>query len=139
MTETKIDLELAQKAARWWANKLRGPVKLDNGDRSPVGVLTALMAGDLQRAERSKRSEQDIAAFESALTDVIIEHAEEVSTYHPLSVDYGPGYWLNMAASRAGIDLGSASLPWKTTMWIRDGKITVAEGYASPIVEVNEV
>ena len=124
--------ETAQKAAKWWADRLRSPAKLDNGDDSSTGAMTLMMATMLQTKERTRLDTAKIDAFEKELTQLILD-----SGYLTISVDYGPDWMLMQASEKAGLDLGMCTLPWKTTMWLnRDDTIKVAEGYRAEAVEI---
>ena len=127
-----MDKITAQKASKWWADRLRNPAKLDNGDYSETGAMTLIMATMLQSAERVNLDAAKIDLFEEELTQLILD--EDCSI---IGVDYGPDWILMQAAEKAELDLGMCTLPWKTVMWLdRDGTIKVAEGYRAEAVEI---
>ena len=124
--------ELARKASKWWADQLRGQSKLDNGDTSEAGMLTALLAVMVQGVEAQKRETSDADKFEQALYEALlpIEH-----DWFTLGCDYGPDCFLSKVADSAGVNLGMG-LPWKTVMWITGDSVKVACGYHAPEVEL---
>lgn len=123
--------QTAQRAAKWWADQLRGPAKLDNGDRSEKGAMTAVLAMMLQDVERSRIDTDKISIFESELAKILQER-------NPFSfgVDYHPDHILSDAAVAAGIDLGMSTLPWKTSMKFNDDDVRVSCGYGADWVTV---
>ena len=123
-----MDKKLAQVAAKWWADHLRNGATLDNGDRSEIGFKTHMLATILQAKERDGLDNIKIDSFEVELAK-IIEGEDE--GWFSMGVDYHPGTFLQNAADNVDLHLGMATLPWKTMMWIRNGEITVAEGYQS--------
>ena len=128
-----MECETAEKAAKWWADQLRGSAKLDNGDTSETGGMVALMAAMLQGEERSRRGASDADKFEKALTDTLCELDGDWIT---LGCDYGPDNFLSQVADKAGVNLGMTGLPWKTNMYIRNDRVSVACGYGTSAVEL---
>lgn len=124
-----MNKETAQKAAKWWADQLRGNAKLDNGDNSLTGAMTLGLAAMLQEAERQKQSPELVNKFELELTNVIMEQ-DRIWT---IGVDYHPDGILQEAADRAGLPLGMTTLPWKTVMWIEEEKVSVRNGYGAGV------
>ncbi len=122
--------EISQKAAKWWADQLRGNAELDNGDNSINGAMASGLASMLQEAEKKKQSPELIDKFELELTNVIMEQ-ERIWT---IGVDYHPDGILQDAADRAGLSLGMTTLPWKTTMWIDEEKVSVRCGYGAELI-----
>jgi len=125
--------ETAQKAAKWWADQLRGTARLDNGDHSQQGAMTAILASICQEAEKEHQTPEQIDAFEKELAQDIVGYNDE---YFTISVDYHPDHILILAAEGAGITLGMTTLPWKTHMIFDKGTIKVACGYGTPYVEL---
>lgn len=125
--------EVAKVAARWWADQLRGNAKLDNGDDSEAGIFGSVLSSMLQEAEKSKRPSDDADKFEVALVDRLLE---EDSKWLCVGVDYHPDGILQSAADRVGVQLGMASLPWKTNMRIENDTVRVSCGYRSPIEQI---
>ena len=128
-----MDKNVAQKAAKWWGNQLRGTAKLDNGDPSDTGDMVLMLAMLLQAGEKADRNNEQIDAFEQELA-IILER--EKDDYFHLGVDYHPDHILQEAATKAELNLGMVSLPWKTTMWIMSGEIKVSEGYGAELVTI---
>lgn len=123
--------ETADKAAKWWADQLKGISKLDNGDNTFNGARTIGLASTLQNTEKSKHTPELIDKFEKELSEVIFNQ----KSFYSIGVDYNPDTLLETAAEKSGIELGMTTLPWKTVMWIRDDVVSVACGYsASPEV-----
>ena len=123
---------IARKAAKWWADQLRGGAKLDNGDTSRRGGLTMAIGLMLQNAVASKRTPEQIQAFEDALVD-ILQGLEDVELRYGLGVDYHPDRVLQAAIDASGCPVSMTCLPWKTHMHIKDGEIMVACGYGAPL------
>lgn len=82
----------------------------------------------LQLAEASKRSAKQINQFEIELSK-LFQAVTNVDYCRLASVDYHPCAVLEAAAKAAGIDLGKASMPWKTSMYACEGKIIVYPGF----------
>lgn len=113
----------AKIAAKWWADKLRHRHPQNNGDFSQTGALVMGMASMLQRAEAGTRTPEMEDKFEAELAALLMSFTRKDVT---LSTDYHPCAELQWAASAACIDLGMASLPWKTYMDIDGDTITVS-------------
>lgn len=126
-----MNKQTAQKAARWWADQLRGHAKLDNGDQSETGAMTFVMSRILQSKEKAGQTPAQVDRFESALAILIYK-----GDFDFIDVDYHPDPILEQAADEAGLSLGMASLPWKTTMHIDGDKVTVRCGYGAPAEEL---
>jgi len=122
----------ARKAAKWWADQLRGHAKLDNGDPSPTGGIAMARGMMLQRSEADHRDTASIQKFEDELTKLILEEPPAWG----FGVDYHPDRFLRKAIERAGINVGMASLPWKTTMVIKEDVVKVACGYGASMEEL---
>lgn len=124
--------QTAQKAAKWWADQLRGNAKLDNGDDSPQGGMVAAMAMLLQSKEKTRVSDEAIDKFEQELAKILIEKNTRY-----LGVDYHPDHILSEAADRACLPLGMTTLPWKTSMYIDNDEVRVSCGYGAPSVTLD--
>jgi len=127
--------ETAQKAAKWWADKLRNKSMPDNGDRSETGMITSIFGAMLQH----EHTEEDVKKFEDCLADLLENHDKDYFynlKYIVFGVDYHPEPVLSDAAEKAGVKLSMTDLPWKTNMWIEDDKVLVAAGYGEPRVEL---
>jgi hypothetical protein len=124
-------------AAQWWADRLAGPCKQDNGDRSMTGMLTAgLMA--MNQSSLQYPSEEQLEKFKAALVAALDakaeNHAQRGGDYPYracLGVDYGPDADLAKAAEAAGIDGSRHRFPIKTVMWINPGDVAVRYGYGA--------
>jgi hypothetical protein len=122
--------QTAKRAAKWWADFLRNGAPLDNGDASAAGA----MAVALWLITQQQYNNDDADKFEAALADRLSNANEwEVDGF---GCDYHPDMLLRDAIETAGISVGMADLPWKTTMWIRGDTIKVSCGYGSPIEEL---
>lgn len=125
-----MDRKLAEKAARWWADQLRGEAKLDNGDMSDQGAMTFLIAKTLQQSEKQNQVLEQIDTFEHILANTLELVKDEDLRWFSISVDYYPDQTLQAAANAAGLRLGMTTLPWKTYMDFRnDGTIKVTCDY----------
>jgi len=136
--EQLMEKEKARKAAKWWADQLRGHAKLDNGDPTSQGGVTFCMASLLQSKEKEKQTPEQINLFEDKLTEIILNKsikAEKLNMPIWLGCDYGPDQTLSDAAQEANLKLGMTTLPWKTNMKIKDN-IEVSCGYGAQYVEI---
>jgi hypothetical protein len=125
----------AKRAAKWWADHLRGIAPLDHGDSSETGFMVKGLAAMLQKSERQAQTTAEIDAFEWHLAQILSESDRD---YITVSVDYHPDFTLSTAAQRANLKLGMTTLPWKTNMIIEGEKIKIACGYAAPFVELED-
>lgn len=121
-----MEREVARLAAKWWADQLRQPATLDNGDDTSQGAMTASFAYMLQKMEREKQSADKIDAFENALANILERHNDP---WFSFGVDYNPDRILSEAAEAAELDLGMTTLPWKTRMFATDEQVKVSVGY----------
>jgi hypothetical protein len=129
-----MNKEIAKIAAKWWADKLRSPAMLDNGDNSEAGFMTNVLATIVQQSEREDVTESKISKFEEELTKLITKMDKG---YVYIGVDYDPCVVLSDAAQKADLKLGMTTLPWKTNMNIDpNGTIEVSEGYGGEWHEV---
>jgi hypothetical protein len=96
----------------------------------------------LSLADAEKRGEGYDPAVVDAFEDVLPEHIAHYAREYgyddltrrafTVSVDYHPDSALVDAAEDAGVEnVGMGTFPSKTTMWIRDGWVSVREGYQS--------
>jgi hypothetical protein len=120
-------------AVNWWADQLRGPAKMDNGDAFGS-------AKDLPPV-----TEEQIEKFKASLTEKLPAYLGRYwnpedplcgSYFRTLSVDYDPCALLSDAADYAGIDAQGLRFPIKTVMWIDPGEVRVACGYGAADVVV---
>ena len=125
-----MDKSVARTAAKWWADFLRnGNAPLDNGDKSETGAITFILASLLHSAETSNTRPDDAQKYEDALASIL--ETQKDARWFSVGVDYGPDPILLEAARIANVDLGSTKLPWKTTMFVDQGKITYRMGYGA--------
>lgn len=122
--------ERLRTAAAWWADLFRKPVVHDNGvaEHSMLGTLVGLKAG--------KPTEEQIKTFEDHLYNALVAEAQRGRSYIYVDVDYHPGIFLQDAMDAAGMGDGFCRLPFKTSMWIDGGKVTVAKGYRAEMVTI---
>lgn len=116
--------EAAIVAADWWASKISGNVRHDNGDTSPTNMFAMLLAD----AGRMPLTREQINTFKAAVIKGIEEYPYngEIDLY----CDYGPGLILRDAADEAGIN--HLNFPFKTGMFVTALEIRVKEGYGQP-------
>ena len=129
-----MERETAEKAARWWADKLRNGCKFDNGDSSETGAMGMMLALMLADTLAKKRTDDQISIFETSLADAV-STLDDWAAHCGFGVDYHPDPILSEAAIVAEITVDGA-LPWKTRMQIVDDAITVSEGYCARSVEL---
>ena len=122
----EITEEVAKAAAEWWADKISGNVKFDNGDDSMAGAFCMAMAKSLVKPVDEVQKD----SFVKNLSENIVKEQVEI-----LDVDYHPDKWLSEAARASGIS--GNNFPWKTVMWIvedeetKEIKILVRAGYGA--------
>lgn len=127
-----MKIEMAKKAAKWWADQLRGDAKLDNGDNNPLTLGLALMCQD---AEKKNLDLGLVDKFESELSNALA-----ATNIKSIGTDYGPCVFLQDIADKVGLKLGMTSLPWKTMMLFSENTVKVSCGYraAFEIIFVEE-
>ena len=113
-----ITKEMAEAAASWWAGRVDGWTRHDNGDVSQASQ-TAMMLADLMQRPVVKAN---CDRFKERLAQKIIE-----SDITYLGCDYDPCKTLYDAAGETGIPI--ANFPFKVSMWLEDGKVIVSNGY----------
>lgn len=120
-----MNQQTAAKAAKWWADQLRGPARLKSGDRIIDAFITLSSFG------QARPSAASIEVFEAQLRAAF----EVLSTTEGViaSVDYEPCSVLAEAARAAGIVLNRATFPVKTRMFLTgSGLLEVTCGYHAP-------
>lgn len=117
-------------AVEWWRKAIERP-KFDNGDDSPVGGMTMVMA---MLASQPKPADQ-VTAFCDTLADRL-KNDPSVAR-QGLHVDYHPEGALRDAAQAVGMKTELTSFPWKTYMrFTGEGGVTVRAGYGAEAVEL---
>ena len=116
--------EAAEVAAEWWAKKISGYTRHDNGDSSLSSSLAMLLADIGQEAP----SEEQVEIFKTAVIKGIEEFKYKPPVY--LCSDYGPGGILLDAANEASIN--AMNFPFKTNMLVEPKQVRVSAGYAQP-------
>ena len=138
MTEPGIE---ARTGAKWWADKIREGFALDAGAQ-PEDAITSAFTGyltDLLRARDAKILTPDVIdAYEAALAREIQRMLDNGDSRYftalDLGCDYGPGPAHSKAFEEVGVKPSSSVLPYKTTMWVSAGRVTVGDGYkAGPV------
>lgn len=134
-TELKSRPELLV-AAKWWANLLRRHPNHDNGDASQSSFANAVTTTVCRPL-----TEEQVIRFQDALVEECAnayaghtwneESPHYASALRALVTDYGPGFLLNNALDKAGIDHGNLRLPYKTVMWVNPGSVMVRPGYGA--------
>lgn len=125
MAKNKFEKE-AKIAADWWKNNIGKRARQDNGD--PLASIMLLMV-----SAREIISNEQKTVFAEELKQTIKQELERLGRVY-LSVDYGPDAELADAADKAGISY--AAFPVKTSMWIYEGKVSVACGYGKEAKEL---
>lgn len=115
---------MADFAAEWWAKRIDGNVKHDNGDESLNGAVAGVLGDMLSKPT----TQEQLEVFKEHLSRYILDKASlEKSVY--LECDYNPDGPLTTSATKAGISL--FNFPWKTSMMITEDGIEVKEGYGA--------
>jgi len=130
-----LEKEIAA-ATEWWADKVCGICKFDNGDDSPMGGMTSMLAM-LGQVSAPTPTDDQRGKFIAALSEIILkaatrhtEHGRDLVDFcSTLGVDYGPDPELSDAADAAGIS--GSQFPCKTVMWVRSGDVAVRYGYGA--------
>ena len=128
----KVKHEAAVAAAEWWAKKIDGTCKHDNGDTGLTSLLAMCMADSLNKPV----TEEQLEMFKAELIQQIETTAEsyKYKTDLDLYCDYGPGFLLADAARCAGISKNN--FPYKTGMTITEEAVTVRDGYRAQRVTI---
>jgi hypothetical protein len=127
--------EEIEAAATWWADKIAGTPKQDNGD------LRQSMLATWAQSKYERPTPDQVAAFKEILKGKLEKYLSDHwcgdnpsfgSYYRTLKTDYDPDAILSSAASEAGIKIRyCATFPMKTVMWINPGEVLVACGYGA--------
>ena len=117
-----------KEIVEYWAHFLKNPQVsvFDNGDHSNQGAMMAMM---FEMAKPSSASLDQVKIFE----DVLMKELDDTDR---LRVDYDPDYSLSVALEKSG--LSKNSFPCKTSTFVTDGEVFVAEGYGKKAVPIKE-
>jgi len=117
-------------AARWWRKVLENPKfqTVNSPEEGEAAFVSQMMAQTLYK----KPDKNILDKFEHELRNIL---AAENPRY--VDVDYNPDRYLRKAAESVGMDAGTGSFPWKTTMFLDGGKVKVRYGYGADLVDVD--
>lgn len=143
--EYKPNERIVERAVFLWMEMLERP-KYDNfgadSPESPDSIRANTMASILAGALPKNNTPEVIQRFGEELRKILLAPLEWESEFggkkkkyttlfNHLSVDYHPDIPLRTAAERAGLQM---EFPWKTTMNISEGHLSLGYGYGSPYV-----
>jgi hypothetical protein len=117
--------EAVEATVEWWANQLRNPPKLDNGDAVATAVAAVMLADC-----RNQPTDGQIRVFSDSLREIIGENMRTQSPFF-IRVDYDPDLTLHAALLAAGIDNSTGLLPWKTWTATSVDEVSVKSGYSA--------
>lgn len=133
----------ARVGARWWADQIREGFFPDAGGEPGDAIEHPMAKGLvslLQEKEMAQLTPEKVDAYEAALARriqaMLDGDASHYSTAMDLGCDYGPGPAHRKAFEEAGIKPGMTLLPWKTTMWVEPGCVSVGAGYGAEPVDL---
>ena len=131
--------QLAHTAARWWADLLARPTAhrtLSDAERADPANGPVEMAEMLADLTQPTYDDAAVEAFYRALRQRLVTAIERPYGVE-LHVDYSPEGLLADALDEA-VQAGGilSGLPWKTSMYIRDGRIRANIGYGSTLADV---
>ena len=120
--------KLATIASDWWANKISGDFKHDNGDYSTSSCVVNFLA-DLGK---EKIDDEKKKMFKDKLKEKIMFHMEGkeykfTARHIELSCDYGPGFILKDAGEECNIP--TFNFPFKVYMSVNPNNILLCDGY----------
>jgi hypothetical protein len=113
---------IVERAADLWVKLLQNP-RYDNGDSSQQGGMAAALAVTLP----SNATDERLAAFRTELIRLLMQPGSRGM----LDVDYQPDRTLSAAAKVAGLEM---QFPWKTTMFLEEGYLSLTAGYGAGAV-----
>ena len=128
----------AEVAARWWANKLRDRVTVEDAGLRPEAMK---VFADLKE-QMPPIAPESADRFEAALQQLIQSEFVETESWKQgefssfLRVDYWPDRMLSSALQTAGIQPSQSGLPAKTIMWVEPGSVSVKAGYSAQRMNV---
>ena len=128
---------IVERAVDLWVQMLENP-RYDNGDLSLHGTMASMLADEVPRNNTPEILDRFrvelrrclIEPFTSSYTRSGVTY-EETRLVEWLRVDYDPDEVLRTAAERAGLEM---QFPWKTSMTLEAGCLSVMQGYgAEPV------
>ena len=125
MAEKKFEKE-AEVASDWWKNNIGTNARQNNGD--DFASLFFMMASSKVHISNEQKE-----LFAGTLKQYIMEELARLGRVY-LSVDYGPDDALAAAADVS--EISYAAFPVKTSMWVYDGRVSVACGYGKESKEI---
>jgi len=134
MDVVRLTSEQIAAAVVWWSKAIIKPEfhTLERGAAVREGERAAAFSEILATVAAKPKTEEQVTAFAKALSRLLAERNPRM-----LDVDYGPDPILFEAATEAGIPSpGILAFPWKTSMWLDDGKVVVRAGYGAQSVLV---
>jgi len=121
--------EASKVAAKWWADKLNGLAKQDNGAPDMAGgfgALLMMLSSAMNAVDPGKREN-----FRAVLEEKVDEALGRYGSCN-LMVDYGAEGLLALAANEVGINCGTGSaFPVKTYMTVSKESVKVSYGYGA--------
>ena len=118
--------ETATEAAKWWADRLRGPSLHDAGDEQISMVLNMFSLMNSRPGKDAKKIDE----FEKVLERLINEDLKTRGNSY-LRVDYHPEGLLLEASLESNFDI-DYKLPVKSSMRVTTEEVYISEGYAAP-------
>ena len=133
-----ITEEMADFAANWWAERIKGDTEHDNGDKSMTGMIAGILGNMLNKPV----TEEQLKKFKALVQNYIIVKSVTIlnTQFIEFHCDYKPYSPLDKFAKACDIPL--ENFPWKTTMMIYSNEIMVKEGYGASyktIYKKNEI
>ena len=136
-----VTRDAAERAAKWWTDRLR---EGGGGDAGDAG-LNALLSMTAAASRRNPMAEEQIEAFRESLANEIMAaldgtHSDDIF----LGVDYDPCPILSAALEAANgephrhVPFSAAGiLPCKTRMWVhKSGRVEVRAGYGAGPIDI---
>lgn len=130
MENRKIPNEAINAAAEWWAKRISGKVKHDNGDNSFGSVFAGMLADEITKPIPDGKLQK----FKNNLLMRLSVLSGQGRTNIWLDCDYAP--CMELAAAAADSDILRENFPWKVTMRIEQDAVEVKDGYGMPWVKV---
>lgn len=126
--------EASKVASKWWADKLNGLAKQDNGAPDMAGgfgALLMMLSSAMNGVDAGKRD-----GFRVVLEEKVDEALGRYGSCN-LMVDYGAEGLLALAAQQVGINCGTGSaFPVKTYMTVSKESVKVSYGYGATPEEI---